>query len=70
MADGKHGGHFDDRLVKSLVDMIAAHIHVKESVLATFDGPTLQHAIKQMNGERLRRLPRLRAEQPDRDLLW
>ncbi|MCY7298828.1 MAG: hypothetical protein LH616_06420 [Ilumatobacteraceae bacterium] len=55
--------------MKSLVDMIAAHIHVKESVLATFDGPTLQHAIKQMNGERLRRLPRLRAEQPDRDLL-
>ena len=44
-------------------------VHVQDAVLETFDGPTLQHAIKEMNGERLRRLPRTRAEQPDRDLL-
>lgn len=44
-------------------------VHVKESVLATFDGPTLQHAIKEMNGEALRQLPRSRAERPGRDLL-
>lgn len=44
-------------------------IHVKESVLATFDGPTLQHSIKEMNGEALRQIPTSKAQQPDRDLL-
>lgn len=44
-------------------------IHVKESVLATFDGPTLQHSIKEMNGETLRQIPTAKAQQPDRDLL-
>lgn len=44
-------------------------VHVRQSVLETFDGPTLQHAIKEMNGERLRQLPDARGERPDRDLL-
>ena len=44
-------------------------VHVKASVLETFDGPTLQHAIKAMNGEQLRQLPVLKSERPDRDLL-
>lgn len=44
-------------------------VHVRQSVLETFDGPTLQHAIKEMDGEALRQLPVARAEQPSRDLL-
>lgn len=61
-----HHGAFDSNIIGISPDYV---VHVKESVLATFDGPTLQHAIKEMNGERLRQLPRSRAEQPDRELL-
>lgn len=61
-----HHGAFDANLIGISPDYV---VHVKESVLDTFDGPTLQHSIKEMNGERLRQLPRSRAEQPDRDLL-
>lgn len=61
-----HHGAFDANLIGISPDYV---VHVQEAVLETFDGPTLQHAIKEMNGERLRQLPRTRAEQPDRDLL-
>lgn len=61
-----HHGAFDANLIGISPDYV---VHVKESVLDTFDGPTLQHAIKEMNGERLRQLPGSKAEQPDRDLL-
>lgn len=61
-----HHGAFDTNIIGISPDYV---VHVKESVLATFDGPTLQHAIKEMNGERLRQLPRSRVERPDRDLL-
>jgi putative restriction endonuclease len=61
-----HHGAFDANLIGISPDYV---VHVKESVLDTFDGPTLQHSIKEMNGERLRQLPQSRAEQPDRDLL-
>lgn len=61
-----HHGAFDANIIGISPDYV---VHVKESVLATFDGPTLQHAIKEMNGEHLRQLPRSRAEKPDRDLL-
>lgn len=61
-----HHGAFDTNIIGISPDYV---VHVRESVLETFDGPTLQHAIKAMNGERLRQLPRSRAEQPDRDLL-
>lgn len=61
-----HHGAFDSNIIGISPDYV---VHVKESVLATFDGPTLQHAIKEMNGEDLRQLPRSRAERPDRDLL-
>jgi len=44
-------------------------VHVRDSVLKTFDGPTLQHAIKGVDGQRLQQLPASRNEQPDRDLL-
>jgi hypothetical protein len=42
---------------------------VKDSVLATFDGPTLQHSIKEMDGEALRQIPKETASKPDRELL-
>ncbi len=61
-----HHGAFDSNIIGISPDYV---VHVKESVLATFDGPTLQHAIKEMNGEGLRQLPTSRAERPDRDLL-
>jgi hypothetical protein len=38
-------------------------------VLQTFDGPTLQHSIKEMHGEMLRQLPSSRSKRPDRNLL-
>lgn len=42
---------------------------IREEVLGTIDGPTLQHALKEMHGVRLGQLPVGRAEQPDRELL-
>jgi hypothetical protein len=44
-------------------------IHVQDSVLATFDRPTLQHSIKEINGEALKQIPDDHANRPDRDLL-
>jgi hypothetical protein len=44
-------------------------VHVREEVLATVDGPTLQHAIKEMNGEFLRQVPANRSSRPDKNLL-
>ena len=61
-----HHGAFDSNIIGISPDYV---VHVRESVLQTFDGPTLQHSIKEMNGERLRQLPKSRIQQPDRDLL-
>jgi putative restriction endonuclease len=61
-----HHGAFDANIIGISPDYV---VHVKESVLQTFDGPTLQHSIKEMNGGRLRQLPMARGERPDRDLL-
>ena len=61
-----HHGAFDTNLIGISPSYV---VHVKESVLDTFDGPTLQHSLKEVNGERLRQLPRSKANQPDRDLL-
>lgn len=44
-------------------------IHIRRSVLETFDGPTLQHSLKEMDGETLRQIPSDRTDRPDRDLL-
>ncbi|MDA2946393.1 MAG: HNH endonuclease [Actinomycetota bacterium] len=44
-------------------------IHVRESVLSTVDGPTLQHSIKAMDGKSLQKLPSSKALKPDQDLL-
>lgn len=61
-----HHGAFDSNIIGISPDYV---VHVRHSVLETFDGPTLQHAIKEMHGERLRQLPAARGEKPDRDLL-
>jgi putative restriction endonuclease len=61
-----HHGAFDTNIIGISPDYV---VHVRESVLATFDGPTLQHAIKEMDGEVLRQLPISRADRPDRELL-
>jgi putative restriction endonuclease len=61
-----HHGAYDSNIIGIYPDY---KIHVKESVLATFDGPTLQHSIKEMNGETLRQIPTEKKSKPDRDLL-
>jgi putative restriction endonuclease len=61
-----HHGAYDADIIGISPDY---KIHVKESVLATFDGPTLQHSIKEMDGEDLRQIPTENASKPDRDLL-
>ena len=44
-------------------------ISIRQSVLETFDGPTLQHSLKEMDGEKLRQLPPRKEQLPDSDLL-
>ena len=61
-----HHGAFDAHIIGISPDYV---VRVKPSVLETFDGPTLQHSIKAMDGERLRQVPRTKGEKPDRDLL-
>ena len=61
-----HHGAYDSEIIGISPDY---KIHVRESVLATFDGPTLQHSIKEMNGEKLRQIPAERTSKPDRELL-
>ena len=61
-----HHGAFDANIIGISPDYV---VHVRHSVLDTFDGPTLQHSIKEMHGERLRQLPATRSERPDRELL-
>ncbi len=61
-----HHGAFDTNIIGISPDYV---VRVRNSVLQTFDGPTLQHSIKEMDGERLRQLPSAPAELPDRDLL-
>jgi putative restriction endonuclease len=61
-----HHGAFDSNLIGISPDYV---VHVRESVLRTVDGPTLQHAIKETEGQRLGQLPRSQSERPDRDLL-
>ena len=61
-----HHGAFDRNIIGIDPNY---RVHVKESVLQTFDGPTLQHSIKEMHGEMLRQLPSSRSKRPDRNLL-
>ena len=61
-----HHGAYDRDIIGISPDY---RVHVREAVLRTFDGPTLQHSIKEMHGERLRQLPSTTRQRPDRELL-
>lgn len=61
-----HHGAYDTNIIGISPDYT---IHVKDSVLATFDGPTLQHSIKEMDGQSLRQVPDEKVNQPDKELL-
>ena len=61
-----HHGAFDTNILGISPDY---RIHIRQEVLDTFDGPTLQHALKEMDGEELRQVPESRESQPDKDLL-
>ncbi|MFA5774694.1 MAG: HNH endonuclease [Ilumatobacteraceae bacterium] len=61
-----HHGAFDAHILGISPDY---RVHISESVLNTFDGPTLQHALKEMNGESLRQLPVIYAQRPSKELL-
>ena len=61
-----HHGAFDTNILGIDADY---KVTIKESVLDTFDGPTLQHALKEMHGAKLAQLPASRPGRPDRTLL-
>ena len=61
-----HHGAFDANLMGISPDY---KISIRQSVLETFDGPTLQHSLKEMDGEKLRQLPPRKEQLPDSDLL-
>ena len=61
-----HHGAYDSEIIGISPDY---KIHVRESVLATFDGPTLQHSIKEMNGKSLQQIPSDPPSKPDKELL-
>ena len=61
-----HHGAYDSNIMGISPDYI---IEIKESVLETFDGPTLQFSLKEMHGEKLRQLPKEKTSLPDKDLL-
>ncbi len=61
-----HHGAYDSNIMGISPDYI---IEIKESVLATFDGPTLQFSLKEMHKESLRQIPSDKTSRPDRDLL-
>lgn len=61
-----HHGAYDANILGISPDL---KIHIRESVLQTFDGPTLQHSLKEMHGEKLRQLPHERVNLPDKEFL-
>ncbi len=61
-----HHGAFDAKIIGISPDYT---VHVNEEVLQTVDGPTLQHAIKGVHGQKLGQLPQAKSKRPDRNLL-
>lgn len=61
-----HHGAYDANILGISPDY---RVHIRESVLQTFDGPTLQHSLKEMHGELLRQIPSEKAQKPDREFL-
>jgi putative restriction endonuclease len=61
-----HHGAYDADILGISPDYV---VKIRESVLETFDGPTLQHALKEMNNEPLRQLPHAKYDKPSKELL-
>lgn len=61
-----HHGAYDSNILGISPDY---RVHIRESVLQTFDGPTLQHSLKEMHGELLRQIPAEKSQRPDREFL-
>lgn len=61
-----HHGAYDANILGISPDY---RVEIKDSVLQTFDGPTLQHSLKEMHGESLRQIPTERVSRPDKELL-
>lgn len=61
-----HHGAYDSQILGISPDY---RIHIRQEVLDTFDGPTLQYSLKEMNGESLRQIPEETRSRPDRELL-
>jgi putative restriction endonuclease len=61
-----HHGAFDANMLGITPDY---RVRIEESVLDTFDGPTLQHALKEIDGAQLAQVPTRTVERPDRGLL-
>lgn len=61
-----HHAVFDTSILGIDADYV---VHIRDDVLAENDGPTLEHAIKGVNGSPLRVLPDRRRARPDRELL-
>lgn len=61
-----HHGAYDADILGISPDY---RVHIQDEVLRTFDGPTLQHSLKEMDGENLRQLPADPRSKPDRDYL-
>lgn len=61
-----HHGAYDTNLLGISPDHV---VKVTPTVLQTIDGPTLQHSLKEVHGNKLRQLPLHRSQMPDRDLL-
>lgn len=61
-----HHAAFDTHIMGIDPDHV---VHIRQDILEEFDGPMLQHGIKEMHGSQLRAIPRNRGDRPDRDRL-
>lgn len=61
-----HHTAYDQKLMGIDPDFV---VHINRDLLAEVDGPMLEHGLKQMHGERLRKVPERARDWPDRDRL-
>lgn len=61
-----HHAAYDAKILGISPDL---EVRIRADILDEVDGPLLEHGLKRLHGERLRAVPRVRAERPDRDLL-
>lgn len=61
-----HHAAYDSKILGVTPDRV---IQIRTDILDETDGPLLEHGLKALHGRKLVILPRIRREQPDRDLL-